>query len=57
MRDLVQRFIGEHEAAKRKTLTADDVTQDDAGLDVLMVSSHWSCRLKLCGSISMHKYM
>ena len=37
MKDLVQRFIGDPEAAKRKTLTADDVTQDEAGLDVLVV--------------------
>lgn len=37
VKDLVQKYISEHEANKRKTLTADDVTPDEEGLNALMV--------------------
>ena len=37
VKDLVLKFIGEHDASSRKTLAASDVTQDEDGLKKLMV--------------------
>ena len=43
VKDLVKRFIGELEAVKRKTMTTEDVTQDDAGLETLVVDVVHRC--------------
>ena len=38
MHDMVERLLGEPEAAKRLVLTADSVPQDEVGLRQLVVS-------------------
>ena len=38
MHDMVERLLGEQEAAKRLVLTADSVPQDEIGLRQLIVS-------------------
>jgi len=38
VRDMVERVLGEQEAAKRLVLTADSVPQDEIGLRQLIVS-------------------
>ena len=43
VRDMVERLLGEQEAAKRLVLTADSVPQDEIGLRQLIVSCLLEC--------------
>ena len=54
MHDMVERLLGEQEAAKRLVLTADSVPQDEIGLRQLIVSCLFfavcsGCFIFLCG--------
>ncbi|ELT91084.1 hypothetical protein CAPTEDRAFT_177929 [Capitella teleta] len=51
VKDLVQKFISEHEASNRKTLSAADVSHDEDGIQQLMNAECWRAAIDLTGVI------